>query len=241
MEIVINPKYRFLHKYLEHISEHFADGEPVQQSFNEIRVLRTGDLTLTVKRYGRSLTHRLKFYKTAKGKRAFLGQRLLRERGYESPEPVAFVRYRRNLLTADTYFVTVRSPLRHILSDLSPFSESERQDIVTAFAAYTKRLHEDGFIHHNYKSKHVIFDRAASGEGWRFALIDVNRVHRRRKGVSVERGLKGLARITFDDDSLFLLLVDEYVRLRAFNPDEARRIATEAHTAYQNKVARRGR
>lgn len=239
MEIILNPKYKALHHFLEHLEEHFEQGKIVQQSFNEIRLLQVEGLTLNVKRYGQSLSRRLKFYKMAKGKRAFISQRLLRERGYESPEPVAFVRYRRRMITSQTYFVTVRSKMRYDLGDLPQFPEAEQREILLAFAAYTKRLHEDGFIHQNYKPKHVLFDHNGDA-GWRFALIDVNRVHRQRHGINVERGLKGFERMFIATESVDLL-VREYARLRDYAPDFAVRLVTDAQTAYKEKVARRGR
>ncbi len=239
MEIILNPKYQYLHHFLEHIEAHFEEGKIIQQAFNEIRLLEVEGLKLNVKRYGHSFSRRLKFYKMAKGKRAFIGQRLLRERGYDSPEPVAFVRYRKRMVTSSTYFVTIESDLKYSMTDLDKFSKPEQEDIVKALAAYTKRLHEDGFCHHNYKLKHVLFDHAEEG-GWRFALIDVNRVHRGRHSVNVERGLKGFERMQLPPD-LFELLVKEYARLRAYNPDKALQIAQRAHANYQEKVARRGR
>jgi hypothetical protein len=239
MEIILNPKYKALHHFLEHIEENFESGQIVQQSFNEIRLLQAEGLTLNVKRYGHNLSRRLKFYKMAKGKRAFIGQRLLRERGYESPEPVAFVRYRKRMITSSTYFVTVQSDLRYTLSDLSQFTEAEQRQILLAFAAYTKRLHEDGFIHHNYKDKHVLFDRD-DATGWRFALIDVNRVHRHRHSINIERGLKGFERLLITPAQLDLL-VREYARLRGYDIEVAVRLATNANTSYREKVSRRGR
>ena len=239
MEIILNPKYKALHPFLEHIEEHFESGQIVQQSFNEIRLLQAEGITLNVKRYGHNLSRRLKFYKMAKGKRAFIGQRLLRERGYESPDPVAFVRYRRRMITSKTYFVTVQSELRYDLSKLPQFTEAEQSEILLAFAAYTKRLHEDGFIHHNYKGKHVLFDRDGTS-GWRFALIDVNRVHRRRHGINVERGLKGFERLTVKTEQLDLV-AREYARLRGYNEEDAALLAANANAAYREKVARRGR
>lgn len=239
MEIILNPKYQHLHKYLEHIEEHFAEGKVLQQAFNEIRELEVDGLKLNVKRYGHSFSRRLKFYKMAKGKRAFVGQRLLRERGYDSPEPVAFVRYRRRMITSSTYFVTVSSTLAYSLDDLPKLPEDSQREVILAFAAYTKRLHEDGFIHQNYKTKHVLFDKDDT-MGWRFALVDVNRIHRRRHGINIERGLRGFARLQFTDAQLDTL-AREYARLRNYDGNKAFEIVRAANAAYQEKVARRGR
>ena len=239
MKIILNPKFQHLSNFLEHLEEHFPEGQLVQDSFNEIRLLQADGLTLSVKRYGHSFKRRLKFYKTAKGKRAFISQRYLRERGYDSPEPVAFVRYRKNMVTQSTYLVTVRSQPRHDLTQLASFSEDEQQEIIHALAAYTVRLHEDGFIHHNFKAKHVLFDKNENGS-WSFALIDVNRVHRHHHSVRTERGLKNFERLILPE-GLLEQLVREYARLRHYDEDQAWNYVQVAHQAYQDKVRKRGR
>lgn len=236
MEILLNPKYSKLHPALEHIEELFAEGEVVQQAFNEIRTVKVDGLELSIKKYGQKRVRKLKFYKMAKGKKAYIGQRLLRERGYDSPEPVAFVRFRRHMLTSRTYFVTVKSPLRYTLTDLSRFPAQEQHDIIRAFAAYVARLHSDGFLHRNFKSKHILFD--IKDGAYRFSLIDVNRVHKGRV-VSVEKGLHSMGRLT-GDDAFFKELSACYAEARGVNADDCYRMVIEAHDAYADKVSRRG-
>ena len=236
MEIILNPKYSHLHDFLAHLEEHYQKGEIVQDDFNEIRTLEVDGLKLSVKKYGQSMRHRLKFYKMAKGKKAYIGQRLLRERGYESPEPVAFVRYRRRMLTSRTYFVTVRSPLRYSLNDLPSLSEEEQKAVVRAFAAYAARFHEDGFTHRNMKTKHVLFDKV--GDGYTFALLDANRVHKGRH-VSVEKGCANFARLNCSDENLKLLL-DEYAEIRHADKTACYNIFAQSHEKYKNKILKRG-
>ncbi|MBR1838458.1 MAG: hypothetical protein IJ786_02765 [Bacteroidaceae bacterium] len=239
MEIILNPKYQRLHSVLERLEEIFPTGELVQDSFNEIRLLHCEGLTLNVKRYGRSISRRLRFYKMAKGMRAFVAGRYLRERGYDSPEPVAFVRYRGRMMTRATYFVTIQSPLRHNISELAAWTLQEQESIIDALAAYTARLNEDGFVHHNFKGKHILFDRNEQG-AWVFALIDVNRVHRRRHGISTERGLKSFERLVLPEGMLERL-TRAYARLRQYSEESAWTFVQARFQAYQEKVARRGR
>ena len=236
VEIILNPKYSHLHDFLAHLEEHYQKGEIVQDDFNEIRILEVDGLKLSVKKYGQSMRHRLKFYKMAKGKKAYIGQRLLRERGYESPEPVAFVRYRRRMLTSRTYFITVQSPLRHTLSDLPTLPQEEQKAVVRAFAAYAARFHEDGFIHRNLKTKHVLFDKM--GDGYTFALLDANRVHKGRR-VDVEKGCANFSRLDCSDENLKILL-NEYADVRHADKAACYNTFAQSHEKYRNKILRRG-
>lgn len=236
MEIILNPKYNYLHDFMTHLEEHFQEGEIVQDDFNEIRTLEVDGLKLSAKKYGLSMGRRLKFYKMAKGKKAYFGQRLLRERGYDSPEPVAFVRYGRRMLTSRTYFVTVQSPLRYTLCDLPTLPKEDQKAIILAFAAFTARFHEDGFIHHNFKTKHVLFDKV--DDKYTFALIDVNRVHKGRR-VSVEKGCANFSRLDCSDENLKLLL-DEYAEIRHADKTACYNIFAQAHEKYKNKILKRG-
>ena len=56
-------------------------------------------------------------YKKSKGKLAYLSP-LLRERGFESPESIAFVRCRHGVLRTNTYFVSLLSTYRYSMDTL---------------------------------------------------------------------------------------------------------------------------
>ncbi|MCF0236568.1 MAG: tyrosine protein kinase, partial [Bacteroidaceae bacterium] len=103
MHIVLNPKFKHLRPYLEHIDEHFKTGREIHRGRNVLRTLKVEGLTLVVKRYGKMpLGHRLatSLYKSPKAKKAFVTSLLLKERSFESPEPVAFVTIRQSWLNS---------------------------------------------------------------------------------------------------------------------------------------------
>lgn len=230
MEIILNPKYKQLHDYLTHLEEHFErDGKVLQSGFNEIRALDVQGLRLSVKRYGRpSLSRRIHFYRTAKGKKAYIGQRLMRERGYESPEPVAFVRVRQNLLHSRTYFIYLRSPYRYTFESLGTLPAAEREEVLQQFGRFLGRFHEDGFRHSNLKSKHVLFDKI--DDRYRFCLLDANRVSRSRS-VNLEKGCANFARLT-GDEAFFRSLAAAYATERKADAETCFRLMTEARRKY---------
>ncbi len=219
MKIILNPKYENLRDYLTNLEEHFEhEGKEIFRDRNVLRTLQVNGLTLCVKRYApSSLRNRIavKIYKTSKGKKAYLRPLQLRERGYESPEPIAFVKYSKGLVTTTTYFVCLLSNYRYNLMDIVTLSSEERHEATVSFAHYAARLHKDGFLHRDFSSGNILFDKV-NGR-YRFSLIDTNSI-RVGRPVSIEKGCANLARLK-GDDLFFETLAREYAAARGVEPD----------------------
>ncbi len=217
MKIILNPKYEFLRSYLLHLDEHFEkEGKEIFRDRNVLRTLEVDGLTLCVKRYGTpSLWSRLMYrFRTAKGVRAYFKPLELRERGFESPEPVAYVRYGKGGPHATNYFVCLHSDYRYSLSSLPALPAGERGELIRCFAHFAARLHEDGFLHRDFSSSNILFDKV-NGR-FHFALIDTNSM-RSGRPVSVERGCVNLGQLT-GDDAFFSALAREYAAARGADP-----------------------
>lgn len=218
IRILLNPKYKHLRPYLANIEEHFErEGKEIYRDRNVLRTLCVDGLNICVKRYAQlSLRSQMavNFYKSPKGKKAYIKPLELRERGFESPEPIAFVKYRRGLIHVTTYFVCLQSTYRYSLANILSFELPERDEITRSFAAYAARLHEEGFLHRDLTAADVLFDKV--NDRYHFSLIDTNSMHTGRT-VSVERGCANLARLV-GDDHFFNLLAETYAERRNVNP-----------------------
>lgn len=214
MKIILNPKYEHLREYLTHLEEHFDhEGKEIFRDRNVIKTLQVDGLTLCVKRYAPlSLRGRLavKTYKASKAKRAYFTPLSLRERGFESPEPIAFVKYPKSWTRTTTYFVCLLSDYRFSLSRIMDFSHEERREITRSFARYAARLHEEGFRHRDFSASNILFD--FRNDRYHFALIDTNSI-RIGHPVSVEKGCANFSRLTGDDE-FFLWLANDYAEAR---------------------------
>lgn len=201
MKIILNPKYERLRDYLTHIDFHFEqEGKEIFHDRNVVRTLRVDGLTLCVKRYAPlSLRGNLaiRLYKTSKGKKAYFKPFKLRERGFESPEPVAFVCYRKGLFSSIIYLVCLQSTYRYSLDRIMDFSDEERREITRRFAS------------------NILFDKV--NNRYHFALIDTNSL-RTGHPVSIERGCRNLSQLIGDED-FFKVLADTYANAR--NADAA--------------------
>lgn len=201
MRIVLNPKYQRLESYIKQINEHFEqEGREIHRGRNVLRVLQVDGLTLVVKRYGRMpLSNRIatRIYKSNKAKNAYIRPLLLKERGFESPEPVAFVTYRENWLNATHYFVCLHSNYRYTMADIDTLDVAFRTEVIEAFARYAAHLHKNGFLHRDFSAGNILFDRV--GSRIHFALIDTNSMKCGR-AVSVEKGCQNFARLQGNPD-----------------------------------------
>ncbi len=213
MNLIVNPKYEHLRAYLRDIDKHFSEeGKEIHNERNVLRTLEVGDLKLCVKRYGTlSLRRKLaRTFKKAKGKQAYYRPLLMRERGYLSPEPIAFVRYRRGIFRADSYFVSIYSDFRYSLANLPQQPKEHRDEITRQFAVFAARLHQDGFLHRDFSACNILYD-IFDGR-CRFSLIDTNSM-RCGKAVSIDQGCENLAQIKGDDD-FCAILASEYAAER---------------------------
>lgn len=234
MEIIINPKYAYLRDYLVNIDVHFnEEGHEIHHGRNVIRTLCVNGITLCVKRYAQlSIKGRMAGKLTMpKGKRAYLSPLLLHERGFESPDPVAFVKYSKGLFNSESYFVCLYSSYRYSMATIDEVDMPERQDIIKQFADFSARLHEDGFMHRDFSSGNILYDKV--GGRYHFALIDTNSMSCGRP-ISVEKGCGNFSRLTGGDD-FFARLAEAYANARGVDPEYCHKIIEEKRHKYQQR------
>lgn len=220
MKLILNPKYEYLREYLTHLEEHFEnEGVEIHRDRNVIRTLQVGELTLCVKRYEEpSLKRRLQqmVYKDCKSKQAYISPLLLRERGFESPESVAYVRFYHGLKDSTDYFVCLHSAYRYNMATLAEEPAEIQNEVIMAFARYVAHLHEGGFLHRDFSSSNILYDKI--GDRYHFSLVDTNSMKCGR-AVSIEEGCRNLAQLS-GDDRFFEMLTQYYAEGR--NTDVAK-------------------
>lgn len=236
MRIVIHPKYQHLRADLENIEHLFKEkGQEIHRGRNVLRILEISGLRLCVKQYGKMpLRHRLatQFYKNCKAKNAFINPLLLKECGFDIPEPVAFISIRKSLLTTTSYFVCLHSSLRYTMKDQAHLSPTEHEVWLKSFAHYVARLHGKGVLHKDFSAGNILYDYI-DGK-FRFSLIDTNALKVGRKGVNLERGCANLARLE-GDEKFFKTLAQHYAAVRHVDADHCYQLIQKAQQAYCNK------
>lgn len=200
MRIILNPKYKHLRSYLTDIEHHFDhEGHEIYRGRDVVRTLQVAGLTLWVKRYaspGAITRMSWRFFRSPQAKRAYVRPLQMRERGIMSPEPVAFVKVSKGLFNSATYFVALQSTYRYTMADLPSLPDDEQQEVIARFASFSAKVHEQGFLHRNFSSTNILFDRVNNRIV--FALIDTTSMSCGRP-VSVRKGCSNFARLQGDE------------------------------------------
>ncbi|WP_294616624.1 phosphotransferase [uncultured Bacteroides sp.] len=221
MRVIINPKYYHLEESIKRIPELFEkQGRVLYDRRNLIKEMLLEDsLLINVKRYGvPKLINRIaySFFRRPKGERAFIYPQILLQKGFETPEPIAYIEFKKNGLIDYSYFVSVQCPYQRTFyefGDADPNS-GECVDIIQTFAHYTASLHENGILHQDYSPGNILFDKI--GNNYRFSLVDLNRMTFGEVGL--EAGCANFARL-WGQKEFFVQLAKAYAKARHW--DEA--------------------
>nr|WP_203558434.1 lipopolysaccharide kinase InaA family protein [Bacteroides sp. 519] len=214
----MNPKYTILESFINSIPQIFQDeGKEIYGGRNLIKVFSYNGLEINVKRYAiPNVFNRFiySFIRKPKGLRAYTYPKTLLDKGFETPEPIAYIENRKAGLIEYSYFISIQSPYKFRFYQFGDANAEEYKDIIVAFAHYTARLHEAGILHKDYSPGNILFDKI-DGE-YRFSLVDINRM--RFGKVDLETGCANFARL-WGQIPFFEILASEYAKAR--NADEA--------------------
>ena len=212
----IMPGFEKLQPFVKVLPRCFEnEGKTIYVGRNVVKVMDIQGYKLNVKRYlipsffdrvVRSYLRRTKCWQ------AFTYAQLLLEKGIETPQPIAYVEERKNGLVAYSYFVSIHSEYPRMFYEFGDCAIEDCKDVIKAFAHYTARLHEAGFLHHDYSPGNILFDYIDGS--YRFSLVDLNRLEFGK--VSMKRGCANFKKLWGKKD-FFLLLAKEYARIRGFD------------------------
>jgi serine/threonine protein kinase len=120
------------------------------------------------------------FFGPSKAENAWRGALALKDAGFETPFPVAFLEKRGRGLVDQSFFIAERivgaREIRHLFRELSA---EDLRPLLAALARVLFRLHEKG-IHHRDLSDGNILVEGGAGDA-HFYFLDTNRVRRRGK------------------------------------------------------------
>jgi len=221
--VVIHPEYRFLKDYIESIPTRFESLTKIlYKDRNVIKMDETNGLKLVIKSYGRIfLTNRIRysFFHPSKAERAYTYGTKLLEKGFKTPQPVAYIEEFDNGLLSNSYFIS-------LYTDSLPLSKvmpTDEMEITKALTAYTYDLHQSGIYHMDYSRGNILCKKM--DDGYQFSLIDNNRMRFGR--FSFSDRLKNFRRLGLSKRQL-VTVAREYARLD--NKNE--RDTTQALMAY---------
>ncbi len=209
--------YEKLQPFVESLPQCFEkEGEIFYVGRNVVKVMDIQGYKLNVKRFliptkfdriARS------YFRKTKCWQAYAYAKILLKKGFETPQPIAYVEERKNNgLLLYSYFVSIHSDYPRTFYEFGDCAIEECHDVVKAFAHYTARLHEAGFLHLDYSPGNILFDYIDGS--YRFSLVDLNRIKFGK--ISMKQGCANFKKLWGNKD-FFLLLAKEYARMRGFD------------------------
>jgi len=194
-----------------------AEGTLVHSGRNEVRIMRHAGRRLAVKRFARKgpLCRLAYLFRQGKARRSYANACRLAELGVPTPPPVALLEVTDAAgLIADSYYICEYTDMKAIDRELNS-GVSANIEMARAFARFAAMLHEKGVFHEDLNATNVL--SGESGGGYRFSLIDVNRMkfYTGGDGIPFRRCIANLCRFSGCSD-MFRVFLKEYMQVRGY-------------------------
>ena len=179
-KIVLDPAYSHLAKQIRKIpSGDFRILHTYCDQRNTVCKIELDGEVFALKQYKRPTRFNqfaYTFFRKSKARRAYEYALRMQKLGFETAAPVAYLEISSRGLFHTGYFLSEFIPYP-LLSSLREEDE-EYKKILRDFAAFGVEMHEKGVFNLDMNPGNVFYYK--SGENYRFALIDINRIRFRR-------------------------------------------------------------
>lgn len=219
MEIIINPKYAHLEKFINGIPERNYTSDTVYcHRRNVVEKVTVDGVAMIIKKFKRPTWANMVIYTLFRGDkamRAFRYSMKLEELGFETAEPIAAISIRKCGLLHTSYYIYKYMPYDQLVKTAElPFEQ--KAEIVRQFAHYTYKLHQAGLIHHDYSFTNVLY-YSSGRDKYNFALIDINRMSFKGRPLTMPESLGDLRRLSIPFG--MEIFYNEYCGLRGWDPE----------------------
>lgn len=215
-KVIVAPEFNFLRDYIEDIPGTFHSIDTVLHAKrNTIKEDFVKGTRLVIKSFGGIyLPNRIRYtyFYPSKAQRAFENARILLQKGFNTPRPIAYIEITRNGLIDQMYFVSEFTDFQP-LNVINEISAEECLPLLLEIARHTFRLHQNKIYHIDYSSGNILFRN--NNNNYQLALIDNNRMN--FGDVTFEKGIRNFGRLDLPVEHL-TWIAKEYSRL--WNVDE---------------------
>ncbi len=236
-KIIINPEFDFLTDYLGDLPHRFNSlGILLHSHRNIIREDNVKGVRLVIKSFKRIyLPNKIRYtyFYPSKAQRAYDNAKVLLQKGFNTPRPIAYIEIVRNGLIDEMFFVSEHTAFQ-ALEKIHQDPEIMTSQLLVALAAFTFRLHQNNIYHVDYNLGNILtnFD---NGE-YEFGLIDNNRM--KFKPICFDEGISNFVRLGLSVEQL-TLLGKEYARLSKVADGTALSLLFEKKRAHVRKAERK--
>ncbi len=221
MNIIINPAYHNFEKFVNDIPDHFNDwGETIYKGRNEVKKMDVNGQILVVKSF--KIPHIINkiaysYFRASKAKRSYEYSLKIIKKGSETPDPIAYIEIFQCGLLNKSYYIYKYCEYNRTFKefDFRPGTMEGKEDILTAFGAFTAKLHNENIYHPDYSNGNILFKKENGNIS--FALVDVNRMI--FKKVTEDMSYRTFHRLDSCGEML-KIIGTEYAKKRGFDVDK---------------------
>lgn len=215
MRMIIHPDYAYMRNFIEQLPVLFdKTGKLLHDGRNKVKLFEVNQESIIVKRYKVPYIFQriaYTFFRPSKAERAYLYAHLFRERGFNTPHEIAYIRINHYGLFKDSFFVSTVTTDLPLLSALK--QRPINKQLINELANYLVRLHQNGILHGDLNLTNILYQK--EDKSYEFSLIDINR-SKFIESPSFSTCMKDLNRLTHDKE-LLQFIVSQYAIIRGWN------------------------
>jgi serine/threonine protein kinase len=233
-----NAAYKDWGDFYTTLPDRFAQkGTRIYQSRNEIRLIPFGDESVVVKSF--KTPHWINriaygFFRPSKAKRSYEYALLLKEKGINTADPIAYMEEKKMGLLFRSYYISAYVNYPGLLRELAFHPLQEIKDLVEAFAHFTASLHNQQIVHLDYSPGNILYEK--TGEQYRFCLVDINRM--KFEKIEMQAGCFNLRRLWGSDDTI-RHIARIYAKDRNFDEEECIALTLHYHKKFWKRAIKR--
>lgn len=220
IKVVINPRYQEIEGFIEGLPLAFLQsGEIIYSGRNLIKTFDIKDFKLNAKSFKKPIWINRFMYATfrpSKAKRSYLYAFKLKERGFHTPDPVAYMEQKRYGLLRNSLYISIHEQFDGLMQEFRHGKLEGREELLRQFAQYTANLHEKKVLHIDYSPGNILYKK--DGDQYTFYLVDLNRMKFDKK-ITLDDACFNFRRLWGNDD-MIKLIVEEYAKARNFDVKE---------------------
>lgn len=238
-DLVINKEYRQLEGFIKNLPEQITrTGETLYSGRNLIKVFDIEGLKINVKSFKKPIfINRIAytFFRKSKAKRSYQYALRLKEKGFNTPDPIAYMEVNEGGLLDSSYYISIQEEYDGILRELKQGTLNEHKELIVRFASYTANLHDNRILHLDYSPGNILYKKK-DGQ-YSFYLVDLNRMEF-DKEITLDKACFNFRRLWGSDD-MIKLFVEEYAKARGFDIEESLQRAFRYRKDFWEKFTRK--
>lgn len=227
IKLTINEKYKHLEDFIRDLPTQFTQsGEVIYSARNTIKNFKVKGVNISVKAFKKPFIFNQIIYslfRKSKAKRSFIYACLLKERSFETPDPIAYMEVRKFGLLKKAYYISAYEEFDGMLRELAEGTLNDHRELIEQFANFTAQLHENEILHLDYSPGNILYKK--TDNKFTFYLVDLNRM-RFHKSIGLKKGCFNLRRL-WGNDEMLSLIAKEYAKTRRM--DETKCIEKTLH------------